>query len=265
MAASLMRSGACFRVLGKARVTPFASIPVCSNTRAFKRFFAISLKKVDKTLDVILLEEQKGFGFKGELVNLKRGHARQLISHQQAVYASEFNRNRFMVEISKEELKAREERAFLDSLKRRFSKLIVKIDRGADPLDEKRHKRGVSLSDIQRHIESKFNMDIPIDYLFLPGKEPTEEVIIEGENLPNLEKKDTKKDDISEESSEDMEIEVPDDPMIAGGKIHGFGSFEIKVKVAGYLVPLQVVIHRWEPPEDDEFLEAAAAGDAASA
>eukprot|EP00467_Chlorarachnion_reptans_P009522 CAMPEP_0114524796 /NCGR_PEP_ID=MMETSP0109-20121206/22058_1 /TAXON_ID=29199 /ORGANISM="Chlorarachnion reptans, Strain CCCM449" /LENGTH=251 /DNA_ID=CAMNT_0001706287 /DNA_START=1 /DNA_END=756 /DNA_ORIENTATION=+ len=212
------------------------------------RGFAINRNLIDKTLDVILLDEVKGFGFKGELVNLKRGHARQLIHEQIAVYPSELNQKRFLKEISKEELKAREEKATLKLLRKRFSKLEVKLVRGADKIDPTRHNRGVSLWNIQQYLEKYFNMDVPLDYLFLPGDEPTEGIIVD-EAEQQLESKGDEKE---KDDGEEREVEIPDDPMIEGNKMHGFGHFEIKVKVAGYLIPLKVKIERFEPPDNYE-------------
>mmetsp|Transcript_906 Transcript_906/g.1245 ORF Transcript_906/g.1245 Transcript_906/m.1245 type:complete len:339 (-) Transcript_906:95-1111(-) len=147
----------------------------------FTRGFAINRRKINKTLNVIFVEDVEGAGFKGELINLKRGHARQLIHERKAVYASEFNRERYIVEITQEELKRREERRTVALLQKQLSK--IKVEYVFKPIVAKsgetlsRFKKGISLFDIQKYLNKQYNMDVPISYLKLPAaleKESTE-------------------------------------------------------------------------------------------
>jgi len=240
------------------------------------RGFAISRKRIDKTINVVLLEEQIGFGFKGELVNLKRGHARQLIDEQKAVYASDFNKDRFIVEISEEEKKRREDSKTLQVLRKRFSRLRIDLfrpmpkgsraRRKAFPDEPKKHT-GVTLKHIVAYLDKRYNMDVSEEFLMFPANEG-EELDIEGytilENTPKkqsdgIENKGEEKrkegviepKSASTDAQEEAEAEELSNPLIQDGILYGFGNFEMKIKVAGYLVPLKLSVKIFTDTETD--------------
>lgn len=117
---------------------------------------------------MILIQELAGIGFKGELVKLKRGHGRILIDQQDAVYASDFNKQRFMVEVPEEEVKRREEKRVSESLQKRFSKTRVELVRTEDLATPGTHTKGVSVRDVQAYLDRHHNMDVPSEYIQIP-------------------------------------------------------------------------------------------------
>jgi len=117
-------------------------------------------------MDVILVQDVKNVGKKGETVNLKDGYARNLISKKQAVEANAKNINDLKLQKKNEEKIAEERLEDAQELAARLSGLSVTI-----PIKVGKDGRvfgSVSGKDIQDAVKKQLNIEMDKKKLVLP-------------------------------------------------------------------------------------------------
>ena len=117
-------------------------------------------------MDVILLEDLKNVGKKGDQVTLKDGYARNLISKKQAVEATAKNKNELKLKQAHEEKLAKERLQKAQELAERLAGMSVTV--GLKVGKDKKIFGSVSSKEIAEACKTQLDLDVDKKKLVLP-------------------------------------------------------------------------------------------------